>query len=234
MKHIGIIGAMDEEVSQLKATMSDIIEETFASMTFCKGKLEGKDVIVVRSGICKVNMAACVQILVDKYDVGAIINTGIAGSLSNDINIGDLVVSNEAVQHDVDATAFGYKLGVIPRMETSVFPADKELVQLAVDCCKRVNTDISVFTGRIVSGDQFISSDEKKLQLSQDFSGYCTEMEGAAAAQVAYLNQVPFVIIRAISDKADNSAQMNYDEFEELAIKHTVGLMKEMIKQYNC
>ena len=128
---IGIIGAMDEEVSKLKELMSDVIVETKASMDFYKGKLKGKDVVIVRSGIGKVNAAICTQILVDKYSVDAVINTGIAGSLNASIDIGDIVLSEDALQHDMDATGFGYEPGVIPRMETSVFKADNMLRKIA-------------------------------------------------------------------------------------------------------
>lgn len=227
---LGIIGAMEEEVAGLKEKM--VVEQTIqrASMEFLKGSLEGKPVVVVRCGIGKVNAAICTQILVDEFHVDAIVNTGIAGSLKNEINIGDIVLSTDTMQHDMDATGFGYEYGIIPRMETSCFQSDEKLMALAKECCERVNPDISVFTGRVVSGDQFISDKAKKDWISEHFQGFCTEMEGAAIAQAAYLNQVPFLIIRAISDKADNSAQMDYAEFERKAIIHSVRLMTEIAK----
>ncbi len=228
---IGIIGAMEEEVSKLKEKM--LVKEvlTKASMEFVKGTLGEKEVVIVKSGIGKVNAGICAQILVDLFHVEAIINTGIAGSLKSEINIGDIVLSSDALQHDVDATGFGYDYGVIPRMETSVFQASESLIKVAKESCETVNKDISVFIGRIVSGDQFISDKEKKDWILSNFQGYCTEMEGAAIAQVAYLNQVPFLIVRAISDKADNSAQMDYGDFEAKAIIHSVNLMVEMINR---
>lgn len=231
VKMIGIIGAMEEEVSKLKEKM--LVKEvlTKASMEFVKGTLGEKEVVIVKSGIGKVNAGICAQILVDLFHVEAIINTGIAGSLKSEINIGDIVLSSDALQHDVDATGFGYDYGVIPRMETSVFQASESLIKVAKESCETVNKDISVFIGRIVSGDQFISDKEKKDWILSNFQGYCTEMEGAAIAQVAYLNQVPFLIVRAISDKADNSAQMDYGDFEAKAIIHSVNLMVEMINR---
>lgn len=229
---LGIIGAMEEEVTALKESMTVQKQVKKAAMEFLQGTLGGKPVVVVRSGIGKVNAAICTQILVDEFGVDAIVNTGIAGSLKNEINIGDIVLSTDALQHDMDATGFGYDYGVIPRMETSIFEADKKLVDLAKECCERVNPDISVFTGRVVSGDQFISDKAKKDWISGQFQGYCTEMEGAAIAQTAYLNQVPFLIVRAISDKADNSAEMDYAEFEKKAIEHSVNLMTEMVKNW--
>lgn len=226
---IGIIGAMEEEVNQLKSVMENVEVRTIASMDFYKGTLSGKDVVVVRSGIGKVNAGICAQLLVSIYGASSIINTGIAGSLNVAIDIGDIVLSTDALQHDVDAVAFGYDLSVIPRMETSVFKADERLIGLAAAACEKVNPDIKVFKGRVVSGDQFIADKAKKEWLCEHFSPMCTEMEGAAIAQAAYLNRVPFLIIRAISDKADDSAHMDYPAFEAKAIEHTVKLMKELV-----
>lgn len=227
---IGIIGAMEEEVALLKEAMD--IEKTvsYASMDFCKGKLYGKDVVVVKSGIGKVNAAVCAQILVDKFEVDALMNTGIAGSLDAAIDIGDIVVSTDAVQHDMDASIFGDPIGQIPRMDTFSFPADERLIQLAVSANEEANPDIKTFKGRVVSGDQFVSSKEVKERLVTMFDAKCTEMEGAAIAHVAYLNQISYVIIRAISDKADNSATMDYPTFERQAIAHTVGLVKKFVQ----
>ena len=229
---LGIIGAMDEEVAKLKEHMTDVAVTTKASMDFYHGKLNGKEVVIVRSGIGKVNAAICTQILVDDYKVSAVINTGIAGSLRNEINIGDIVLSTDALEHDMEATAFGYPVGQIPRMDTLAFEADKNLIALAEKCCAKVNPDIQTFTGRVVTGDQFIASKEKKEWLIETFDGYCTEMEGAAIAHCAYLNNVPFLVIRAISDKADDSAQMDYPTFEALAIERSVKLMLEMVVNY--
>ena len=230
MEIIGIIGAMEQEVATLKEKMTQVKELQFAGMTFCEGVLCGKNVVVVRSGIGKVNMAVCAQILAGHFQVNKLINTGIAGSLCNDINIGDIVISTNALQHDVDATGFGYTRGVIPQMEKSCFEADEALITLAKNACEKVNTDIQVFTGRVVSGDQFISKDEVKQDLIDTFQGLCTEMEGAAMAQVAWLNKIPFVVIRAISDKADHSAEVDYSEFEAKAIEHSVKLVCQMLE----
>ena len=193
---LGIIGAMDEEVLKIKEHMEQVTVETYAGMEFHRGMLNGKELVVVRSGIGKVNAGICSQILVDKFGVEGIVNTGVAGSLKNEINIGDIVLSSDAVQHDMDATGFGDPHGQIPRMD---------------------------------SGDQFISDKEKKQWLVDTFGGYCTEMEGAAIAQAAYLNKVPYLVIRAISDKADGSAGMDYAAFEAKAIEHSVKLLMEMV-----
>ena len=218
---LGIIGAMDEEVAKIKEMLTDVRVETTAGMDFYIGKLADKDVVVVRSGIGKVNAAMCTQVLADKYHVSGIINSGIAGSLKAQIDIGDIVLSSDALQHDMDATGFGYAVGQIPRVDTLAFAADED-----------VNPDINTHVGRVVSGDQFISDHGKKEWLVNTFDGYCTEMEGAAIAQASYLNGIPFLIVRAISDKADNSANMDYETFEAQAITHTVNLMTEIIRRY--
>ena len=226
---IGIIGAMEEEVAALKEDMD--IQETVeqASMVFCKGKLCGKDVVVVRSGIGKVNAGICAQILVDRFRADMLIKTGIAGSLDARIDIGDMVISTDALHHDMDATIFGDAIGQIPRMDTLAFPADEELVQKAAKANEKANPDIRTFTGRVASGDQFISSGEAKEKIVENFHPLCVEMEGAGIAQAAYLNKVSYVIIRAISDKADNSATLDYPTFERQAIAHSVRLMKELL-----
>ena len=226
---IGIIGAMEEEVSILKEAMN--IEETvsYASMDFCKGQLCGKDVVIVRSGIGKVNAGICAQILVDKFNVDMLINTGIAGSLDAQIDIGDMVISTDCVEHDMDASIFGDPVGQVPRMDTFSVPADPVLVGKALAANEEANPDIKTFAGRIVSGDQFVSSSEVKDRLVNLFQAKCTEMEGAAIAHAAYLNKVSCVIIRAISDKADNSATMDYPTFEKKAIEHSVRLMQNLL-----
>ncbi len=228
---LGIIGAMEEEVAGLKDKMTVSRTIKKASMEFWEGVLEGTSVVVVRCGVGKVNAAICAQILADEFHVTAIVNTGIAGSLKNEINIGDIVLSTDALQHDMDATGFGYSYGVIPQMDNSIFQGDEKLLTLAKECCEQVNPDISVFSGRVVSGDQFISDKGKKDWIAEQFHGFCTEMEGAAIAQTAYLNQIPFLIIRAISDKADDSAHMDYAEFERKAIQHSVNLMTEIARR---
>ena len=226
---IGIIGAMEEEVAILKEAMDIEEKVTYASMDFCKGKLCGKDVVIVRSGIGKVNAGICAQILVDKFNVDVLINTGIAGSLDAQIDIGDMVISTDCVEHDVDASIFGDPIGQVPRMDTFSFPADPALVEKAVAANEEANPDIKTFSSRIVSGDQFVSSSEVKDKLVNLFGAKCTEMEGAAIAHAAYLNKVSCVIIRAISDKADNSATMDYPTFEKKAIQHSVRLVQNLL-----
>lgn len=230
MNKIGIIGAMDEEVAALKKDMNVTSNKTMASMEFLEGTLLGKDVVIVRSGIGKVNAAVCAEILVAIFKVDAIINTGIAGSLNAKIDIGDIVISSDVLHHDMDATGFGYPLGQIPRMDVLSFVADKTLIETAKSVCEKVNPEIHTHIGRVVSGDQFISDKTVKTKITENFQGFCTEMEGAAIAQTAYLNKIPFVILRAISDKADDSATVDYPTFEKKAIEHSVNLVKGILE----
>ena len=222
MKKIGIIGAMELEVETLKAHMITTNITTKAHMEFHEGTLNGTPVVIVRSGVGKVNAALCVQILADLFHVTAIINTGVAGSLNASLDIGDILISKDALHHDVDATIFGYKPGEVPQLGCREFIAD-------TITCQEVNPDIHVHTGRVVSGDQFISSKEVKERLIREFQGDCAEMEGASIAHGAYLNDIPFVIIRAISDKADDSAEMDYPAFEKAAALHSAKLVEAMM-----
>ena len=229
MNKTGIIGAMELEVETLKSkmTVSRIVKK--AGMEFFEGSLNGAQAVIVRSGVGKVNAALCVQILVDLFEITHIINTGVAGSLNAKLDIGDILISRDALHHDVDATIFGYKPGEVPQLGIREFPADDRLVQLAKASCEKVNADCHAVTGRVVSGDQFISSREVKEKLIADFQGDCAEMEGASIAHGAYLNHVPFVIIRAISDKADDSAEMDYPTFERAAALHSAALVEDMV-----
>jgi adenosylhomocysteine nucleosidase len=228
---IGIIGAMEEEVAALKEEMQTEEVKEIAGMTFVKGVLCGRDAVVVRSGIGKVNAALCAQILASEFGVDALINTGIAGSLDARIDIGDIVISTDALYHDMDASKFGDPVGQIPRMDVFSFEADPRLVGLAKEANQEANPDIHTFTGRVVSGDQFIADAEDKERIKNNFDPLCTEMEGAGIAHAAYLNGISYVIIRAISDKADNSASMDYPAFEKQAIIHSVRLVKTLLSK---
>lgn len=231
MNIIGIIGAMDEEIAILKERMEIEREDHFAKMTFYKGKLEGKDVVVVRSGIGKVNAAICTQILISNFHVDGIINTGVAGALHSDLEVGDIVISSDVIEHDFDVTSFGeYKLGQIPRMDEYIFKADKRLIEAALKMGKKENVEYKIREGRIVSGDAFIACKDKKDFLWNEFEGYCTEMEGAAIGHTCYLSEVPFLIIRAMSDKADGTADVNFNEFVIKAADNSVKIVIDMLK----
>ena len=230
MTKLGIIGAMQEEVETLLALMENKVEHRRGWITCYEGKLEGLDVVIVQCGVGKVNAAMCTQVLCDLFDVTHIVNTGVAGSLCADLDIGDLVVSQDAMYHDVDAVHFGYPYGKVPGMDTTEFPADKAMIGYAFAAAEAVNPGHTKI-GRVASGDQFVAVKELKEKIISVTGGLCTEMEGAAIAQTAYRNQVPFVILRAISDKADDSAQMDYPTFERIAAHRCAEVAMKLAKQ---
>lgn len=231
MKKLGIIGAMDVEVATLKEKMEEKSVRTIAGSDYCEGKLEGMDVVVVQCGVGKVNAALCAQILCSCYGVTHIANTGIAGSLNAQLDIGDFVISKDAVYHDMDATNFGYPMCQVPGLSVLAFPADEGLVQeayLAADAAHPGHVCI----GRVATGDQFVAQKTLKEKIIQNTGALCTEMEGAAIAHTAWKNGVPFVIIRAISDKADDSAQMDYPTFEAAAAKRCAQVTQALAKRF--
>ena len=230
MTKLGIIGAMDVEVEILLGAMENKKITQKAGTTFYEGKLENLDVVVVQCGVGKVNAAICAQILCDLFEVTHIVNTGIAGSLCADLDIGDLVISLDAMYHDVDAVHFGYPYGKIPGMDTTEFPADKQLMEYAFTAAEAVNPGHTK-VGRVASGDQFVAEKALKEKIISVTQGLCTEMEGAAIAQTAYRNGVPFVILRAISDKADDSAEMDYPTFERIAAHRCAEVTMKLAKQ---
>lgn len=226
---IGIIGAMDAEVKSLKEAAKITKTTKIAEMEFCEGTLKDKDVVIVKCGMGKVNAGICAHTLINDFKCTAIINTGVAGSLDNQIDIGDIVVSTDAVQHDYDVEAIGFKKGEIPYTGQYAFPADEALRAAAVKAVRESADDIRVFEGRVCSGDQFISKKEQKEKIIADFGGMCCEMEGAAIAQACYLNNKPFVIIRAISDKPDETEIVEYKTFEAKAAERCAKIVKSMV-----
>jgi adenosylhomocysteine nucleosidase len=213
---LGIIGAMDVEVALLKEKMENSVVTCWAGMEFSEGILEGMPAVVVQCGIGKINAAMCTQLLIDRFGVTQIVNTGIAGSLDAKLDIGDLVISRDAIHHDFDLRFWGRPIGQVPGMDVIAFPAEESLVQGAYAAAEAINPGHTRI-GRVASGDQFICSREQKDKIIADTQAVCAEMEGASIAHTAYRNGVPFVIIRAISDKADNSAEMDYPAFEAIA-----------------
>lgn len=226
---IGIIGAMDEEVASLKDALEEKTVTEIAGMEFCEGKLNSADVVVVQCGVGKVNAGICANTLIHEFGCTKIINTGVAGSLDNQLDIGDIVVSVDAVQHDFTVEAIGFKKGEIPYTGLYAFPADDTMRAEAVKAAQEVAPDIHVYEGRICSGDQFISTDEQKEKIISDFGGMCCEMEGAAIAQVCYLNETPFVVIRAISDKSDGSQSVEYETFKVAAAANCAKIVQYMV-----
>ncbi len=230
MTKLGIIGAMQVEVEILLGQMENKKETAIAGMTFYEGKLEKLNVVVVQCGVGKVNAAMCAQVLCSCFAVTHLVNTGIAGSLCADLDIGDLVVSSDAMYHDFDCVNFGYPFGKVPGMDTVTFPADKAMMDMAFAAAEAVNPGHTKL-GRVASGDQFVADKALKERIIANTQGLCTEMEGAAIAQTAYRNDLPFVILRAISDKADDSAEMDYPTFERIAAHRCAEVTKNLAKQ---
>lgn len=230
MNTIGIIAAMEEEIAFIKSIMEVKAAKSVATMEFYVGKIGGKSVVTVRSGIGKVNAALSAQILIDLFAVDYIINIGTAGAICPEVRVGDIIISSDVCQHDVNAEAFGYKPGVIPRMKESFFKADQELVDLASSCAETLPEQNRVFVGRIASGDQFIADSARKLWIWSEFKAYCAEMEGAAIAHACALNNLPFIIIRQVSDQADDKANISFDEFIKIYMK-SYGVLVEKLVQ---
>ena len=217
---LGIIGAMDVEVKTLQNNMENISISEKAGMTFYSGKLKGIDCVVVQCGVGKVNAALCVQCLCDCFEVTHIVNTGVAGSLCAELDIGDLVISQNAVYHDFDCHVVNDNsvVGQVPGLSVREVPADDSLMALAFAAAETINPGHNRI-GTVASGDQFVCTKEQKAQIIADTAALCTEMEGAAIAHGAWRNGVPFVVLRAISDKADDSSEMDYPTFEAIAAK---------------
>ena len=227
---LGIIGAMDVEVALLKEKMENITAKDRAGSSYFEGTLEGAPAVVVQCGVGKVNAALCAQILISEFGVTHLVNTGIAGSLCADLDIGDLVVSKDAIYHDFDISYWGRAIGEVPGMGVVAFPADEAMIACAFDAAESVNPGHTRI-GRVASGDQFVCNKEKKDKIIADTSARCTEMEGAAIAHAAYRNAVPFVILRAISDKADDSAEMDYPTFEAIAARRCAEVTMAMARK---
>ncbi|WP_342566411.1 5'-methylthioadenosine/adenosylhomocysteine nucleosidase [Paenibacillus sp. FSL R7-0345] len=225
---IGLIGAMDEEIELLLSSMNDKQSTVKAGVTYYSGDIFGRKAVLCKSGVGKVNAAVTTQILLDTFGVSKVLFTGVAGAVHPDLNIGDIVISSACIQHDMDVTALGFPKGVIPYQEVSVFNADEKLVKLAEQACRELEQHF--ITGIVLSGDQFIASSTVVEALHIDLNGACAEMEGAAVAQVCYMNAAPFVIIRSMSDKADGSAHANYAEFTVTAARRSHAILEYMLK----
>ncbi len=228
---IGIIGAMDYEVEMLVAQAKNIKRTEKAGNIFYEGQLVDKEVVVVVCGIGKVNAAQCSQQLISEFAVTHIINSGVAGAIKDNLDVLDVVISTDLMHHDYDLTKIGdFDYGQMARMETSSFSADKTLCDLAYKASKAEVKDHNVFCDRIVSGDQFVADFARKEFILKQFDAAATEMEGAAIAQVCYLNQIPFVVIRAISDKADGSADVSYESFSRQAAEHSSKIVVDILR----
>ncbi|MGD8192298.1 5'-methylthioadenosine/adenosylhomocysteine nucleosidase [Brevibacillus ginsengisoli] len=226
---IGIIGAMDEEIALYLDAMKGTTQSTKAGITYYEGELEGKTVVVCKSGVGKVNASVCTQILIDQYQVEQVIFTGVAGAVHPQLNIGDIVVSTDCVQHDVDVTPLGFAPGQIPFTDKWIWKADSKLQELAIEAGQSISEGIQVVSGRVLSGDQFVADRDKVQWLYQQFDAACTEMEGAAVAAVCSMNGIPFVVVRSMSDKADGSAHVNFVEFTKLASERSFEMVVKIV-----
>lgn len=222
MRKIGIIGAMEIEVGILKSEMEkngSVKQSENGSLVFYEGKLNGMEAVVVRSGVGKVNAALCAQRLIIQYGVDAVINSGIAGAMAKELKVFDMVASTDAVYHDMDASLWGYKICQIPQMKVYEFQADKTLIDAALKSFNQSEAakEHKIITGRVASGDQFIADAALKAKIIENCSPACVEMEGAAIAHACYLNKTPFLILRCVSDNADDSAETTYNFNEKTA-----------------
>ncbi len=229
---VGIIGAMDVEVEEIINNMAEKKTEDVGHLHFVEGLIDKTPVVIVQSGVGKVNAGICAQTLILKYNVTCVINTGIAGGIAQELSVMDTVVSTDAMYHDFDATEFGYKRNEVPGLDTISFPADEKLIELAVrtyeDGVKNGKLHKKIIKGRIATGDIFVNSSIKKSSIKGICNPVCVEMEGAAIAQACYLNKVPYVILRSISDLAENTTEVYLEK--EAALENAYIVMS-MIKQ---
>ena len=227
---IGIIGAMAVEVETIIAQLEGDRPTHVSGMTFHEGILAGRRVVVVQCGIGKVNAAMCAQTLIDRFGANEVINTGVAGALDPSLSVGDLVVSTDLVHHDADVTGLGYEPGMVPGMESLSFTANEHLRVAVISAAKQVTPEITVLEGRIASGDQFVSTQDLKDHIFLTFGALCCEMEGAAIAHVCARNEVPFVVVRTISDNADNTSTYAYRLAEEDEAKHCAAIVTKALE----
>lgn len=225
---IGLIGAMDEEIELLLAQMESDEKVSKAGVNYVSGTLHGRQVVVCKSGVGKVNAAVTTQILIDHFRVSQVLFTGVAGALDPRLNIGDIVISSSCMQHDMDVTPLGFERGVIPYQSISDFPADGHLISLAESACKELAVE-GYLVGKVLSGDQFIASRDTVQTLYEQLNGACAEMEGSAVAQVCHMNGVPYIVIRSMSDKADGSAHVNFAEFTVKASQRSHAIISHML-----
>lgn len=226
---IAIIGAMEEEIALLRENIEDRTQETIAGCEFTFGKMRGADVILLLSGIGKVNAAMSTTILLEKYKPDCIINTGSAGGYNPVLNVGDAVISTEVRHHDVDVTAFGYEYGQVPQLPAA-FSADERLIAAALSAANEID-DFQVEKGLIATGDSFMEDPARVEFVRTKFQDLqAVEMEGAAIAQVAYQFQVPFVVIRSLSDIAGKESEVSFDQFIDKAAKNSATLVMKMVE----
>ena len=221
---------MQEEFEEIQNIMKSCDEKRIKETSFITGKLEGQNCVIVQSGIGKVNSARITQMMIDNFDIEYIMNLGSAGALNPMLKIGDIVIGDELVQHDFDITAFGHAKGYITGVGDRVY-SDKYLIEKFENAIENLeDRNYEIKTGTIASGDVFCTEIEMKNQIYANFKADCVEMEGAAIAQVSYLNNVPFIVIRSISDTPNGNNAITFDQFVELASKRCARILKEVLK----
>ena len=224
---IGIIAAMNVEMESLRSHIENPVTEVISGIRFVRGMLEGKEVVTAVCGIGKVFAAMCAQTMILRYSPEMIINTGVAGTLTDKLGIGSIAVSSCVVQHDMDTSPLGDPVGLISGINKVELPADETLSNALSDCAKAMG--IATVTGVIASGDQFVASTERKQFITENFGAIACEMEGAAIGHVCHVNEVPFCVLRAISDSADGSSHMDYPTFVKMAAEQSVALMRRFL-----
>ena len=236
MKKLGIIGAMECEVKIILDALAQggNVSHTNAGGTiYHEGKIGSAEIVLAKSGVGKVNAALCAQRMILQFGADFIINSGIAGAMGAGLGVFDVVLSSDALYHDMDASAFGYKPTEIPQMECSDFPADNDMIEKI----KRVfplipeSAGHKLAVGRIASGDQFVADKNQKERIKEICAPLCVEMEGAAVAHACFLNKTPFVIMRTLSDMADDTAESTYNFNEEIAANLSGAILLELLKQ---
>ena len=229
MKYIGIIAAMNEEVDAIKKIMTDISVKGIYELEFVTGKINGKEVVLVKCGVGKVNAARTTQILLNNFDIEYVINVGTAGSLNENIEIGDIVIGEKLVQHDFDITAGGREKGYITDVG-KYFYSDKNLIEKAKQTIETINENFNAFIGTIATGDIFVQDIKVKDGIKVEFNADCTEMEGAAIAQVCMLDNIPFIVIRSISDKPNGNNAIDFEKYLELACERYTKFIDIFLK----
>lgn len=228
---VGILGAMQVEILHLLTHLENKQEKQIGMITFYEGELSGKQVVIAKCGVGKVNAATATQMLISCFNVDCVINTGVAGAISEQLDVCDVVISTDLVQHDFDTSGAGDKKGVVCGFDVESFEAEKSLIEVCKTACEEVLEDSKYYLGRIATGDQFISDKKIKDDIKDYFEPYCVEMEGCAIAQTCYVNNVPFVVLRSISDKANDVAGMTFDEFVTVSANLSAKIIIKVVQK---
>ena len=231
MKYIGIVVAMDEEREEILELMTNVQVKQIYNLRFLTGKINNRDCILIKSGVGKVNAARTTQIMIDNYDIEYVVNVGTAGAIDNDLNVTDVVIGEKIAQHDFDITAFGHEKGYITGVGKYVY-SDERLINK----CKKVMEDIdkdnsfNIKVGAIASGDVFCTDPKLASNIYEEFNASCVEMEGAAIGQICALDNVPFIVIRSISDSPNGNNNIDFDAYLDIASKRGANFLQELLK----